>query len=50
MFPYEAEGKSAKNRVHLNVRAAPGLQGEEPPMGFGHIVMTDPEGDEFCLD
>jgi predicted enzyme related to lactoylglutathione lyase len=21
-----------------------------PPMGLGHIVMTDPEGNEFCLD
>ncbi|MEU4449884.1 VOC family protein [Nocardioides sp. NPDC023903] len=65
-----------KNKVHLDVRAAPGLQGEErmaaleaecdrlvdlgatrvqrfepdPPMGFGHIVMEDPEGNVFCLD
>lgn len=22
----------------------------EPPMGAGHIVMTDPEGNAFCLD
>ncbi|MEO6578702.1 MAG: VOC family protein, partial [Candidatus Limnocylindria bacterium] len=68
--------KVAKNRVHLDVRAAPGLQGEErmaaleaecerlvalgatrvrrdepgPPMSAGHIVMADPEGNEFCLD
>ena len=21
-----------------------------PPLDFGHIVMTDPEGNEFCLD
>jgi predicted enzyme related to lactoylglutathione lyase len=21
-----------------------------PPMSFGFIVMTDPEGNEFCLD
>ena len=21
-----------------------------PPMSAGHIVMTDPEGNEFCLD
>ncbi|MEU7144310.1 VOC family protein [Nocardia sp. NPDC046473] len=68
--------KVAKNRVHLDVRAAPGLQGEErmaaleaecdrlvalgakrvqryepqPPMSGGNIVMTDPEGNEFCLD
>jgi predicted enzyme related to lactoylglutathione lyase len=70
------EDKVAKNRVHLDVRAAPGLQGTErmdaleaecdrlvslgatrvaryepaPPMSAGHIVMTDPEGNEFCLD
>jgi hypothetical protein len=28
-FQKVPEGKSAKNRVHLDVRAAPGLQGEE---------------------
>jgi hypothetical protein len=22
----------------------------EPPLSAGHIVMTDPEGNEFCLD
>jgi hypothetical protein len=70
------EGKTAKNRVHLDVRAAPGLEGEErmaaleaecerlvalgatrqqryepsPPLDAGHIMMTDPEGNEFCLD
>ena len=75
-FQQVPEGKVAKNRVHLDVRAAPGLVGEErmavleaechrlvglgaarvqryepdPPMGLGHIVMTDPEGNEFCLD
>jgi catechol 2,3-dioxygenase-like lactoylglutathione lyase family enzyme len=75
-FQQVPEDKIAKNRVHLDVRAAPGLQGEarmaaleaecgrlvalgatrlerhepEPPMGFGHIVMADPEGNEFCLD
>jgi hypothetical protein len=31
------EDKVAKNRVHLDVRAAPGL-------------LADPEGNEFCLD
>ncbi|GAA4620653.1 hypothetical protein GCM10023108_50650 [Saccharopolyspora hordei] len=62
--------------VHLDVRAAPGLRGEEwmaaleaecdrlvalgatrvrrhepaPPFDGGHILTTDPEGDEFCLD
>jgi hypothetical protein len=75
-FQKVPEGKSAKNRVHLDVRAAPGLEGDErmaaleeecerlvalgaervrrhepaPPMSHGHIVMTDPEGNEFCLD
>ena len=75
-FAQVPEGKTAKNRVHLDVRAAPGLQGEErmaaleaecdrlvalgatrihraepePPLSGGHIVMADPEGNEFCLD
>jgi hypothetical protein len=22
----------------------------QPPMSFGHIVLADPEGNEFCLD
>ena len=75
-FQQVPEGKAAKNRLHLDVRAAPDLQGDErmaaleaecerlvalgatrverfepaPPMGGGHIVMQDPEGNEFCLD
>ncbi|MBL1074255.1 VOC family protein [Nocardia sp. 2] len=75
-FQQVPEDKIAKNRVHLDIRAAPGLQGEErmaalesecdrlvalgakrvhradpePPLSFGHIVMADPEGNEFCLD
>ncbi|MFC5178722.1 VOC family protein [Nocardioides taihuensis] len=75
-FQQVPEGKTAKNRVHLDVRAAPGLTGEErmaaleaecerlvrrgatrverhepaPPMGAGHLVLQDPEGNEFCLD
>ncbi|GAA3776320.1 VOC family protein [Micromonospora maritima] len=75
-FQRVPEPKRAKNRVHLDVRAAPGLTGEArmtaleaaadrlvalgatrgdrhepaPPLGAGHIVMTDPEGNEFCLD
>ncbi|MBO2462102.1 VOC family protein [Actinomadura violacea] len=75
-FQRVPEGKQAKNRVHLDVRAAPGLTGDArmaaleaeadrlvargaarvqrhepaPPLGAGHIVMTDPEGNEFCLD
>ncbi|MEV4566918.1 VOC family protein [Nonomuraea sp. NPDC049419] len=75
-FQQVPEDKVAKNRVHLDVRAAPGLAGDErmaaleaecerllklgatrvqryepqPPMSGGHIVMLDPEGNEFCLD
>ncbi|NIH86447.1 VOC family protein [Amycolatopsis granulosa] len=75
-FQRVPEGKQVKNRLHLDVRAAPGLRGDErmaaleaeadrliahgakrlerfephPPMGAGHIVMADPEGNEFCLD
>ncbi|MFC4537023.1 VOC family protein [Sphaerisporangium dianthi] len=75
-FQQVPEDKVAKNRVHLDVRVAPRLQGQErmaaleaecdrlvalgakrvrrqepaPPLDAGHIVMTDPEGNEFCLD
>ena len=75
-FQKVPEPKVVKNRVHLDVRAAPGLAGDErmaaleteaerliglgakrlqryepaPPMGAGHIVMADVEGNEFCLD
>ena len=75
-FQKVPEGKSAKNRLHLDVRTAPGLEGDArmaaleeectrlaahaakrlsrhepaPPMSHGFIVMTDPEGNEFCLD
>jgi hypothetical protein len=75
-FQRVAEPKQAKNRVHLDLRAAPGLEGKarmtaleweaarlvtlgatrlaphEPalPLDGGHIVMAEPEGNEFCLD
>lgn len=75
-FQQVPEEKVAKNRVHLDLRAAPGLEGSprmqalegacdrlvalgatrvrrvEPsaPLETGFIVMTDPEGNEFCLD
>ena len=74
-FQQVPEGKTAKNRVHLDVRAAPGLEAEArmaaleqecerlvplgatrvrryevEEAGSGHIVMQDPEGNEFCLD
>ncbi|MCY0928071.1 VOC family protein [Streptomyces sp. H27-H1] len=74
-FQKVPEGKTAKNRLHLDVRAAPGLTGgermavleeeatrlealgakrqyrlEPNDLDEGIIVMTDPEGNEFCLD
>jgi catechol 2,3-dioxygenase-like lactoylglutathione lyase family enzyme len=75
-FQRVPEAKAVKNRVHLDVRAAPGLAGPQrmaalaaeadrlvalgasvlsrhepaPPLEAGHIVMADPEGNEFCLD
>ncbi|MGW7194570.1 VOC family protein [Streptomyces chryseus] len=74
-FQKVPEGKTAKNRLHLDVRSAPGQTGDErmvtleeestrleglgakrlyrlEPNGVdeGIIVMTDPEGNEFCLD
>ncbi|MFF5181346.1 VOC family protein [Micromonospora sp. NPDC000316] len=75
-FQRVPEHKQVKNRVHVDVRAAPGLAGDErmealeaeaerlvahgatrlsrhepaPPLGAGHIIMADPEGNEFCLD
>ncbi|MEU8009508.1 VOC family protein [Micromonospora parva] len=75
-FQRVPERKQVKNRVHLDVRAAPGLTGDArmaaleteaerlvshgakrlgrheptPPLAAGHLLMADPEGNEFCLD
>lgn len=74
-FQRVPEDKVAKNRVHLDVRTASDLRGDERmaaletecerllalgatrlarhepgPIELGFIVMTDPEGNEFCLD
>ena len=75
-FQKVSDPERRDNDVHLDVRAAPGLTGEErmaaleaeaarlvglgatrvrrhepaPPMGAGHVVLTDPEGNVFCLD
>jgi hypothetical protein len=75
-FQKVPEGKTAKNRIHLDVRATPGRRGGDrmaaleefatrlvalgatriarhepsPPLDDGHIVLADPEGNEFCLD
>ncbi|MDQ4116981.1 MAG: VOC family protein [Actinomycetota bacterium] len=75
-FQRVPEPKQVKNRVHVDVRAAPGLEGDarmaaleaeadrlvglgakrlqrfepSPPLAAGHVVLADPEGNEFCLD
>lgn len=75
-FQQVPEAKTAKNRVHLDVRAGAGLVNDERmtaleaecdrlvalgatrlqrfepgvELSAGHIVMQDPEGNEFCLD
>ena len=42
LLPRLGEDKVAKNRVR---RVEPA-----PPFETGFIVLTDPEGNEFCLD
>ncbi|HET6987486.1 MAG TPA: VOC family protein [Kribbella sp.] len=66
------EAKQVKNRVHLDIKVAQGLDGvdrrtaieteadrltglgatvaerKDEPDGF-HVIMRDPEGNEFCL-
>lgn len=75
-FQRVPEERRGKNRLHLDVRVAPGTRGAErmtaledeadrltalgarrlarhepsPPLEAGHLVMADPEGNEFCLD
>jgi glyoxalase superfamily protein len=39
-FQRVPEGKTAKNRVHLDVRAAPGLQGEERMAALEELAAT----------
>ena len=55
-FQQVPEGKTAKNRVHLDVRAAPGLEGEARmdaleqecerlvALGATRLSRTDPDG------
>ena len=57
-FQLVPEGKSVKNRVHLDL-AAPDREAECARLvGLGaalvarhadHLVLTDPEGNEFCV-
>lgn len=56
------EGKTVKNRVHLDLRPMPGVTWEDErarleALGASHcwtiedyhVVLADPEGNEFCL-
>ncbi|MBA3379448.1 MAG: VOC family protein [Chloroflexia bacterium] len=56
------EGKSVKNRVHLDIRPSPGVGWEAERTRLetlgattfqffenAHYIMADPEGNEFCL-
>ena len=60
------EGKSAKNRMHLDVGSigssrddqvarlvalgATQISDHRTPEGLGWVVMADPEGNEFCIE
>ncbi|MEU6045794.1 VOC family protein [Streptomyces griseus] len=62
-FARVAEGKSVKNRLHIDVNPTDREQGEEVErllalgarradvgQGDAHwVVLTDPEGNEFCV-
>jgi hypothetical protein len=73
-MPDVAEGKTAKNRIHMGILAVDGRRAERDEVdaeaqrlaGLGvtvlrehdaawgpwpeyHYVMTDPEGNEFCI-
>ncbi|MFD0414280.1 VOC family protein [Streptomyces sp. NPDC127108] len=64
LFQRVPEAKSGKNRLHVDVHAAPGTREKEQVRleqlgatalrhvrehGSEWVVMTDPEGNEFCL-
>ena len=60
------EGKTAKNRVHLDLQpqdqtrdeavaravqlGASVLADHRTPEGLGWVVLSDPEGNEFCIE
>jgi hypothetical protein len=57
-FQLVPEGKSGKNRVHLDLLAADMEAEAERLVGLGatvreryadHLMLVDPEGNEFCL-
>jgi predicted enzyme related to lactoylglutathione lyase len=66
LFVQVPEGKVVKNRVHLDLSPTNGTRDAEvarllalgasvvadhrTPEGAGWVVMTDPEGNEFCVE
>jgi predicted enzyme related to lactoylglutathione lyase len=66
LFVAVPEAKSGKNRVHLDLQPTDRLRDEEVervvalgatltddrrnPDGSGWVVLTDPEGNEFCVE
>ncbi|MEU6862293.1 VOC family protein [Streptomyces sp. NPDC046876] len=66
LFVQVLEGKTAKNRVHLDLKPAGRTRDEEVerlvglgarpvadrtrPDGTGWVVLADPEGNEFCVE
>ncbi len=66
LFVQVPEGKVVKNRVHLDLSPTDRTRDEEvarllglgaaiaadhhTPAGAGWVVMTDPEGNEFCVE
>ncbi|MEU0945755.1 VOC family protein [Streptomyces canus] len=57
-FQLVPEGKSCKNRIHLDLSATDMEAEAERLVGLGaavaaryadHLVLTDPEGNEFCV-
>jgi predicted enzyme related to lactoylglutathione lyase len=66
LFIKVPEGKAVKNRVHLDIQPPSGTRDAEverlaalgaavvddrrTPDGMGWVVMTDPEGNEFCVE
>ena len=63
MFAKVPEGKRAKNRVHLDLETADGVENEierltalgatrledKDEWNFQWTIMADPEGNEFCI-
>jgi len=59
-FTAVPEPKSAKNRIHFDLRAPGAVEAEVSRLEAlgavvvrnspGHVVMQDPEGNEFCVE